>query len=66
ILTAEKSKVVSPSTGHFSRRAVFQQETLSLQISPVSTADSGVYWAEFEDTSGVVTVLCFRVSVWGE
>ncbi|KAM6229089.1 natural killer cell receptor 2B4-like isoform 6-T6 [Spheniscus humboldti] len=64
ILTAEKSKVVSPSMGHFSRRSVFQQETLSLQISPVSTADSGVYKAEFENTSGVVTVLCFRVSVW--
>ncbi|KAF1603866.1 UNVERIFIED_CONTAM: hypothetical protein FQV16_0015671, partial [Eudyptes robustus] len=66
ILTAEKSKVPSPFTDLFSGRAVFQQETLSLQISPVSTADSGVYRAEFEDTSGAVTALCFRVSVWGE
>ncbi|KAF1576105.1 UNVERIFIED_CONTAM: hypothetical protein FQV16_0015670, partial [Eudyptes robustus] len=66
ILMAEKSKVALPSPGLFSGRAVFQQETLSLQISPVSTADSGVYRAEFEDTSGAVTALCFRVSVWGE
>ncbi|KAF1550969.1 hypothetical protein FQV19_0015991, partial [Eudyptula minor] len=66
ILTAEKSEVTSLSTGPFSGRAVFQQETLSLRISPVSTADSGVYKAEFEDTSGVFTTLCFRVSVWGE
>ncbi|KAF1436984.1 hypothetical protein FQV07_0000839, partial [Pygoscelis papua] len=66
ILVAEKSKVASLSKGPFSGRALFQQETLSLRISPVSTADSGVYRAEFENTSGAFTVLCFRVSVWGE
>ncbi|NXU32903.1 CD244 protein, partial [Thalassarche chlororhynchos] len=64
ILTAEKTKVAPSSVGPFSGRAVFQQETLSLQISPVSTADSGVYRADFEDRSGFVTALCFRVSVW--
>ncbi|XP_019328728.1 PREDICTED: natural killer cell receptor 2B4-like, partial [Aptenodytes forsteri] len=64
ILTAEKSEVASSSKGLFSGRAVFQQETLSLWISPVSTADSGVYRADFEDTLGIVTALCFRVSVW--
>ncbi|NWI25838.1 CD244 protein, partial [Sula dactylatra] len=64
ILTAEKNKVASPSRGPFSGRAVFQQKTLSLWIGVVGTADSGVYRADFEDTSGVVTSLCFRVSVW--
>ncbi|KAM9264345.1 natural killer cell receptor 2B4-like [Morus bassanus] len=64
ILTAEKNKVASSPMGPFSGRAVFQQETLSLWISAVSTADSGVYWADFEDTLGVYTRLCFRVSVW--
>ena len=66
ILTAEKDKAAPPSKGVFSGRADFQQETFSLRIRPVSTADSGVYRADFEDTSGLVTALCFRVSVWGE
>ncbi|KAM6190450.1 natural killer cell receptor 2B4-like [Sarcoramphus papa] len=64
ILTAERDKAAPPSKGVFSGRADFQQETLSLRIRPVSTADSGVYRADFEDTSGLVTALCFRVSVW--
>ncbi|NWH55376.1 CD244 protein, partial [Fregata magnificens] len=64
ILTAEKNKVARFSKGPFSGRAVFQQEPLSLRISPVSTADSGVYRADFEDTSGFVTSPCFRVLVW--
>ncbi|NXF53569.1 CD244 protein, partial [Oceanites oceanicus] len=64
ILTAEKNEVAPSSMGPFSGRAVFQQETLSLRISPVSTADRGVYRADFEDASGVVTALCFRVWVW--
>ncbi|XP_009887823.1 PREDICTED: natural killer cell receptor 2B4, partial [Charadrius vociferus] len=39
--------------------------TLSLRISPVSPADSGVYKAEFVNISqSVTTTLCFRVSVW--
>ncbi|XP_053907180.1 natural killer cell receptor 2B4-like isoform X2 [Cuculus canorus] len=64
ILTAEENKDAASTNGSFNGRAVFHQETLSLQISPVSRADSGVYKAEFEDTSGRVTALCFRVSVW--
>ncbi|XP_059688073.1 natural killer cell receptor 2B4-like [Gavia stellata] len=64
ILTAEKDKAASSSSGPFSGRAVFQQETLSLRISPVSRADSGVYKAEFENASGIYTSLCFRVLVW--
>ncbi|NXS39785.1 CD244 protein, partial [Balaeniceps rex] len=64
ILTAEKNKTALPPKGRFSGRAVFHQEPLYLWISPVSTADSGVYRAEFEDTSGVFTILCFCVSVW--
>ncbi|KAK4807806.1 hypothetical protein QYF61_023639 [Mycteria americana] len=50
--------------GDFSGRAVLQWETLSLRISPVTAADSGVYEADFEDPSGHVTSMCFRVSVW--
>ncbi|XP_075032020.1 natural killer cell receptor 2B4-like [Calonectris borealis] len=64
ILTAEKNEAAPSSVGPFSGRAVFQRETLSLRISPVSPADSGVYKADFEDTSGAVTALCFRVWVW--
>ncbi|XP_075301376.1 uncharacterized protein LOC104334722 isoform X4 [Opisthocomus hoazin] len=65
ILTAEKNEAPRSSQGLFSGRAVFQQETLSLQISPVRVADSGVYRADFEDASGAVTSLHFCVSVWG-
>ncbi|XP_056177931.1 natural killer cell receptor 2B4 isoform X1 [Falco biarmicus] len=64
ILTAEKNSVASPPRGHFSGRATFQQETVSLRISPVSAADSGTYEAGFEDASGSITALCFQVSVW--
>ncbi|XP_009474836.1 PREDICTED: natural killer cell receptor 2B4-like [Nipponia nippon] len=65
ILTAEKNNTdVTLSGSPFHGRVDFQQDTLSLRISPVSTADSGVYRADFEDTSGHVTNLCFRVSVW--
>ncbi|KAM6037844.1 natural killer cell receptor 2B4-like isoform 2-T2 [Theristicus caerulescens] len=65
ILMAEKNKADLPSSKNpFSGRAVFQQDTLSLRISPVGVADSGVYRADFENASGHVTNLCFRVSVW--
>uniref|UniRef100_A0A8C8EA67 Natural killer cell receptor 2B4 immunoglobulin domain-containing protein n=1 Tax=Otus sunia TaxID=257818 RepID=A0A8C8EA67_9STRI len=64
ILTAEKNQSDQLSKSHFSGRAGFQQNNLSLWISAVGTADSGVYRADFEDTSGAVTALCFRVSVW--
>uniref|UniRef100_A0A8C8B295 Natural killer cell receptor 2B4 immunoglobulin domain-containing protein n=1 Tax=Otus sunia TaxID=257818 RepID=A0A8C8B295_9STRI len=62
ILTAEKNQSDQLSKSHFSGRAGFQQNNLSLWISAVGTADSGVYRADFEDTSGAVTALCFRVS----
>ncbi|XP_069734975.1 natural killer cell receptor 2B4 [Phaenicophaeus curvirostris] len=64
ILTAEKNKDAASHKGPFTGRAFFQQETLSLQISTVSRADSGVYKAEFEDTSGSLSTQCFHVSVW--
>ncbi|XP_010158321.1 PREDICTED: SLAM family member 9-like, partial [Eurypyga helias] len=64
ILTVQKNKVDSPSRSPFSGRVAFQSEPLSLKVSPVNTADSGVYKAEFEDASGKVTALCFHVSVW--
>ncbi|XP_074784879.1 natural killer cell receptor 2B4-like [Athene noctua] len=65
ILTAEKNQAVQFPSGPFSGRSGFQPDTLSLWISAVGTADSGVYLAEFEDTSGSVTArCCFRVSVW--
>ncbi|XP_075593266.1 natural killer cell receptor 2B4-like [Balearica regulorum gibbericeps] len=64
ILVAEKNKTAQYSRVPVSGRADFQEETLSLRISTVRPADSGVYWAEFEDTSGSVTCQYFRVSVW--
>uniref|UniRef100_A0A8C8AWQ2 Natural killer cell receptor 2B4 immunoglobulin domain-containing protein n=1 Tax=Otus sunia TaxID=257818 RepID=A0A8C8AWQ2_9STRI len=62
ILTAEKNHSDQLPKGPFSGRVGFQQNNLSLWISAVGTADSGVYWADFEDTSGAVTASCFRVS----
>ncbi|XP_026719693.1 SLAM family member 8-like [Athene cunicularia] len=65
ILTTEKNQAVQFSKSPFSGRAGFHPDTLSLWISAVGTADSGVYEVEFEDTSGSVTAQwCFRVSVW--
>ncbi|XP_074422456.1 natural killer cell receptor 2B4-like isoform X2 [Larus michahellis] len=64
ILKAEKDKDAELADGPFSGRALFQWESLSLRISRVSTADSGVYRAEFEDAAGALTVLSFRVWVW--
>ncbi|XP_054662525.1 natural killer cell receptor 2B4-like isoform X2 [Grus americana] len=64
ILRAEKNKSVQYSRVPVSGRAGFQEETVSLCISLVRPADSGVYWAEFEDTSGSLTHQCFWVSVW--
>ncbi|XP_074709198.1 natural killer cell receptor 2B4-like [Strix uralensis] len=64
ILTAEKNQSDQFSKSPFSVRAGFQRNNLSLWISVVGTADSGVYWVEFEDTSGAVTASCFRVLVW--
>ncbi|NXN53455.1 CD244 protein, partial [Rynchops niger] len=64
ILSAEKDKDAQVMDGPFSGRALFQQENLSLRISRVRMADSGVYQAEFEDAAGAVIPLCFRVWVW--
>ncbi|XP_074895623.1 natural killer cell receptor 2B4-like isoform X2 [Buteo buteo] len=64
ILTVEKNKAELFFNSTFLGRAVFQRETFSLQIRPVSMADSGVYVADFEDTSGTFTRRCFHVSVW--
>uniref|UniRef100_A0A8C0BZT2 Uncharacterized protein n=1 Tax=Buteo japonicus TaxID=224669 RepID=A0A8C0BZT2_9AVES len=61
ILTVEKNKAELFFNSTFLGRAVFQRETFSLQIHPVSTADSRVYVAEFEDTSGTFTRRCFHV-----
>ncbi|XP_008940578.1 PREDICTED: signaling lymphocytic activation molecule-like, partial [Merops nubicus] len=63
ILTVEKDGKVQLSKSPLSQRARFQQETLSLQISPVSTADSGTYLADFETPSGSLTPLFFSVTV---
>ncbi|KAM6039678.1 natural killer cell receptor 2B4-like [Chlamydotis macqueenii] len=63
IVTTDSNEVEF-SMGPFLGRAVLQNKTLSLRISPISAADSGVYVAEFQDTSGAVTRLCFHVSVW--
>ncbi|XP_063213160.1 CD48 antigen-like [Chroicocephalus ridibundus] len=64
ILMAEKDKDAELVDGPFSGRVLFQRESLSLRISRVSTADSGVYLAEFEDAAGALTHLCSRVRVW--
>ncbi|KAM6112560.1 natural killer cell receptor 2B4 [Phoenicopterus ruber ruber] len=64
ILTAENNDTVLPVKSPFRGRAFFQRDTLSLRLSPVGTADSGLYSVEFEESSGAVTKQCFRVSVW--
>lgn len=64
ILMAERNKSASVPKGSFSGRAVFQEEPLSLRISPVHAADAGHYEAEFEHPSGGVITRCFSVSVW--
>ncbi|XP_038023746.2 natural killer cell receptor 2B4-like [Anas platyrhynchos] len=48
----------------FPGRATFLPETLSLSISPVTQADSGKYYADFETASGHTHSQCFHVSVW--
>ncbi|XP_065516246.1 uncharacterized protein LOC136004059 isoform X2 [Lathamus discolor] len=64
ILAAERNKPASIRKSPFSGRAVFQEEPLSLRISPVHAADAGLYEAEFEEPGGGVSPRCFRVSVW--
>ncbi|KAM8986225.1 uncharacterized protein PRD47_018495 isoform 3-T3 [Ara ararauna] len=65
ILGAQRNKPASIRQSPFSGRAVFQEEPLSLRISPVHAADAGLYEAEFEDADGGVRTHCFRVWVWG-
>ncbi|XP_033927120.1 natural killer cell receptor 2B4 isoform X1 [Melopsittacus undulatus] len=64
ILVAERDGAASMRKGPFSGRAVFQQDPLSLRISPVLAADAGLYEAEFEAPGGALSPRCFRVSVW--
>ncbi|XP_064330974.1 natural killer cell receptor 2B4-like isoform X2 [Phalacrocorax carbo] len=65
VLTAEKNKDASLPNSSFAGRAAFKQDTLSLRISPVSTADSGVYRLDVENAANsVIGSVCFRVSVW--
>ncbi|XP_009947114.1 PREDICTED: natural killer cell receptor 2B4, partial [Leptosomus discolor] len=64
ILTAQKDAAAEYRKGPFSWRTDFQEDPVSLRISPVSPADSGVYSVEFQDGSGAITAVCFRVSVW--
>ncbi|XP_016159507.1 PREDICTED: natural killer cell receptor 2B4 [Ficedula albicollis] len=66
ILMATRDGHVSYPKGPFHGRAEFQPGVLSLCISPVHKADSRVYTAEFENSSGSfpISPQCFRVSVW--
>nr|XP_032608856.2 natural killer cell receptor 2B4 isoform X3 [Taeniopygia guttata] len=63
ILTATRDGTVSHPRGPFHGRAKFHQGNLSLCISPAHGADNGVYRAEFESSSRILS-RCFRVSVW--
>ncbi|XP_068778097.1 natural killer cell receptor 2B4 isoform X5 [Struthio camelus] len=65
ILTAKSSSVERPPVSRFSQRAIFHRGTLSLQISLVTEADSGVYAAHFENASSFEITSCFCVSVLG-
>ncbi|XP_074385735.1 CD48 antigen-like [Zonotrichia albicollis] len=64
ILTVTRDEIVSYPQSPFHGRAKFQQGNLSLCISPVHREDNGVYWAEFEISSGEIIRRCFRMSVW--
>ncbi|XP_009862995.1 PREDICTED: natural killer cell receptor 2B4, partial [Apaloderma vittatum] len=64
ILTADNKGSVHPTKNTFFGRATFNHSTLSLRISPVSVADSGVYRAETESSTGDVPAVKFCVSVW--
>ncbi|KAM9168899.1 natural killer cell receptor 2B4 [Mergus octosetaceus] len=63
IVRVSKDKVPD-FRNHFSRRATFHSETLSLSISPVTQADSGNYFVDFDTDSGLTHTQCFHVSVW--
>ncbi|XP_068027316.1 natural killer cell receptor 2B4-like [Melanerpes formicivorus] len=59
-----RNETVRSFPGPFSGRVTFQRPKLSLQLSPTSTADSGLYLVEFGHHSGAVTTYCFHVNVW--
>ncbi|XP_014814032.1 PREDICTED: SLAM family member 5-like [Calidris pugnax] len=62
--TKKTKKVQIKNESLFYGRAFFETQSLSLSIRKVHTADSGIYWADFEGTAEAVTEPCFRVSVW--
>ncbi|NXT01975.1 CD244 protein, partial [Jacana jacana] len=64
ILTADRNKSRVSSSSSFLGRAFYNAENLSLWITRVTTADSGVYKADFQAPSGSVVSICFHVSVW--
>ncbi|XP_056366564.1 natural killer cell receptor 2B4 [Oenanthe melanoleuca] len=66
ILTVTRDGNVWDPKGPFHGRAEFQPGILALCISPAHSADSGVYRAEVENSSGIfpISPQCFRVSVW--
>uniref|UniRef100_A0A8V1AH57 CD244 molecule n=1 Tax=Gallus gallus TaxID=9031 RepID=A0A8V1AH57_CHICK len=63
ILTVRKDKIYHTNSS-LSQRATFHWEPLSLQIRAVTQADSGIYNAEIEESTGSVWTKCFHVSVW--
>ncbi|XP_064354874.1 natural killer cell receptor 2B4-like [Dromaius novaehollandiae] len=63
ILTASARDVKQPPKSRFSRRVAFERGTLSLRISPVSKADSGVYSVHFVNASNFEFCRRFCVSV---
>ncbi|XP_067169415.1 natural killer cell receptor 2B4 [Apteryx mantelli] len=63
ILTAKKNRVQRPPGSPLNQRAVFQRDTLSLCISDVTKADSGIYSVHFENTSDFEVSRNFCVSV---
>eukprot|EP00076_Gallus_gallus_P033786 XP_024999324.1 uncharacterized protein CD244 isoform X26 [Gallus gallus] len=64
ILTVRKDRV-DPANSSLPQRATFHWEPFSLQIRAVTQADSGIYYAEIEKSTGSVWTKCFHVSVWG-
>ncbi|XP_015739953.1 natural killer cell receptor 2B4 [Coturnix japonica] len=63
ILTAWKDNVNSANIS-LAQRATSHWEPPSLQISAVTQADSAIYLAEIENSTGSVWTKCFHVSVW--
>ncbi|KAF4792621.1 hypothetical protein TURU_119729 [Turdus rufiventris] len=66
IMIALRDGSVSYPEGSFHGRAEFQPAILSLCVSPVHEADSSVYRAEFENSTGNFEIFprCFQVFLW--